>query len=295
MGDPLSTTYGAMFIGVLFATFFQGVLTLQAYIYYESFPNDHLSLKLLVAGVWFLDVAHLVLICQSCYHYLITSWGNTAALLLSTQALDLHLVFVGMASALCQAFFLTRIWIFSKKNYLLTTVLAAACLTVLGLEAAMSAQISRIPGVAAFGSLTAEVVTTLGLSAAVDVAIAIILVWHLQQGKTTFERSSFVVARIVQYTVATGLATSLLAVACLAVYLATPHTFIFIALHFSLGRMYTNALLATLNSRRNLRKILEDSSRIDSSFVRAMQSTNVHRNSSDMDGSLTQRSQKEAL
>jgi hypothetical protein len=56
-----------------------------------------------------LDVAHLVLICQPCYHYLISSWGDSAALLVSTQALDLHLVFVGMASALCQGFFLSRL------------------------------------------------------------------------------------------------------------------------------------------------------------------------------------------
>ncbi|KAF8169854.1 hypothetical protein K438DRAFT_224294 [Mycena galopus ATCC 62051] len=276
MGDSLSTTYGAMLIGVLFATFFQGVLTLQAYIYYESFPKDTARLKFLVATVWVLDVAHLVLICQSCYHYLISNWGNSAALLVSTQELDLHLVFVGMASALCQGFFLSRIWTFSQKNRLLTGRLSAACLTTFALEAAMSAQISRVPSVAAFNSLTGEVVTTLGLSAAgtfslfglnrddravmstVDVAIAAILVWYLQQGKTSFDRTSFVVARVVQYTVATGLATSLLAVSCLIVYLATPNTFIFIALHFSLGRMYTNALLATLNSRRNLRKVLDD-------------------------------------
>ncbi|KAJ6487620.1 hypothetical protein C8R45DRAFT_252841 [Mycena sanguinolenta] len=296
MEDPLGNTFGSLFIGVLFATFFQGVLTLQAYIYYETFPKDSAGLKVLVASVWVVDVAHLVLICQSCYHYLIRSWGNSAALLVSTQELDLHLVFVGLASALCQGFFLTRwvtlfnllqchrcnpdsrIWTFSQKNWVLTGVLSAACLTTFALEAAMSAQISRVPSVAAFNSLTAEVVATLGLSAAVDVAIAAILVWYLQQGKTAFDRTSFVVARIVQYTIATGLATSLLAVACVIVYLATPNTFIFIALHFSLGRMYTNALLATLNSRRNLRNVLDNSGTVGlhpgTSFLDGLQTTN---------------------
>ncbi|KAF7351447.1 ANK-REP-REGION domain-containing protein [Mycena sanguinolenta] len=280
MDDSLGTTYGAMLIGVLFATFFQGVLTLQAYIYYESFPKDSTGLKILVASVWVVDVAHLVLICQSCYHYLIRSWGNSAALQVSTQELDLHLVFVGLASALCQGFFLTRIWTFSQKNWVLTCVLSAACLTTFALEAVMSAQISRVPNVKEFNSFTGEVVATLGLSAgAVDVAIAAILVWYLQQGKTAFDRTSFVVARVVQYTVATGLATSLLAVACLIVYLATPNTFIFIALHFSLGRMYTNALLATLNSRRNLRKVLDNSGTVGphtgTSFLGGLQTTNI--------------------
>jgi hypothetical protein len=70
----------------------------------------------------------------------------------------------------------------------------------------MSAQISSVPSIAAFNSLTGEAVTTLGLSAAgarssftpifqsngrlsaVDVAIAACLVFYLQQGKTSFDR-----------------------------------------------------------------------------------------------------------
>jgi len=56
-----------------------------------------------------------------------------------------------------------------------------------------------------------------------------------------------------QYTIATGLLTSLFAFACLIVYFARAHTFTFIGMHFSLGRLYTNALLVTLNLRRNLR------------------------------------------
>ncbi|KAJ6557830.1 hypothetical protein B0H19DRAFT_1261422 [Mycena capillaripes] len=171
---------------------FQGVLTLQAYIYYESFSKDHTGLKLLVASVWFLDVAHLVLICQSCYHYLITNWGDNAALLVSMRELDLHLVFVGMASAICQGFFLSR----------------------------------------------------------------------------------------------------LLAVACLIVYLATPHTFIFIAMHFSLGRMYTNALLAT-----NLRKVLDDSGSVGphtgTSLLHGVEVTNNTLTSEQEGPMLTQRSRKD--
>jgi hypothetical protein len=71
----------------------------------------HLSCRVLIQSR-ILDVAHLVLICQSCYHYLISNWGNNAALMVSTQELDLHLVFVGMASAICQAFFLSRCVVF---------------------------------------------------------------------------------------------------------------------------------------------------------------------------------------
>ncbi|KIJ32371.1 hypothetical protein M422DRAFT_265869 [Sphaerobolus stellatus SS14] len=50
----LNPIYGAIYIGIMFATFFQGVLTLQAYIYYESFPKDPIKIKLLVALAWYI-------------------------------------------------------------------------------------------------------------------------------------------------------------------------------------------------------------------------------------------------
>ncbi|KAJ7343830.1 hypothetical protein DFH08DRAFT_632855, partial [Mycena albidolilacea] len=252
----MDETYGAMFIGALYS--FQGVLTLQAYIYYESFPDDlcrtkilvspctmlfsGCSLKLLIFRLLLLDVTHLVLICQSCYHYLVTSWGNGPALLISTHELDLHLIFVGIATLVCQGFFLHRIWVFSKRNWILTGVLTAACVAAFAVEVLLSAQILQVPSVAYFSAHTGEVIALFSLGGAVDVAIALVLVFYLQQGRTHFDRTNFVVAQVVHYTVATGLATSVLAVACLAA-----------AMHFSLGRLYTNALLATLNSRRNLR------------------------------------------
>jgi hypothetical protein len=55
-----------------------------------------------------LDVAHLVLIAQATYHYLVSNWGNPPALQLTTTSLDLHLIFVGLATICCQSFFLRR-------------------------------------------------------------------------------------------------------------------------------------------------------------------------------------------
>jgi len=245
-----------MLVGTFFATFFQGILTVQAFIYYESFPEDPWLIKSLVALVWCLDLTHLFLICQACYHYLVDNWGNPAALAVSTIPLDLHLVLVGAATILCQAFFLNRVWTFSKKNYVLVGILTLMCMGTVGLDIAMSVQTSRNRSVTVFSSVTGEIIGMFSLGAGVDLIIAMLLCWYLQRGRTTFDKTNFVLTRIIQYTVATGLATSLLAIGCVAAYLIKPNSFIFIAMHFSLGRMYTNALLATLNSRRNLRASL---------------------------------------
>ncbi|KAJ7088037.1 hypothetical protein B0H15DRAFT_842123 [Mycena belliarum] len=260
MAPPdLDSTYGALLIGVFVSIFFQGILSMQAYIYYEAFPEDSLRMKALVGVVWILDFVHLILICQSVYHYLVTNWGNEAALGVTTIELDLHLIFLSVATILCQGFFLRRVWIFSNGNRFLTGALLAACLTTVALDTSLTISTISHDSLDTITSHDAggEVIGVFAVGAAVDLAIAIILCFYLQREPVTFGRTHFVVARVIAYTVATGLATSFVALACLVVYLVLPKTLIFLAIHFSLGRMYSNALLATINSRRNLRAMLE--------------------------------------
>ncbi|KAJ7792809.1 hypothetical protein B0H14DRAFT_3498824 [Mycena olivaceomarginata] len=192
-----------------------------------------------------LDLVQLVLICQSVYHYLARNWGNQ-----------------NCATLLCQGFFLRRVWKFSK-NLPLTLFLAAACLTTGIIDIIMAVQtISNLSlNTILSHKFSAEVISVFAVGAAVDLAIAAILCWYLARELTVFDRINNLVARLIQYTVATGLITSLLALGCLiAVRLVRtsrpPTVSYFMAMHFSLGRMYTNALLATLNSRKVLRKQL---------------------------------------
>ncbi|KAF7332741.1 ANK-REP-REGION domain-containing protein [Mycena kentingensis (nom. inval.)] len=105
----MDTSFGALFIGVLFSALFLGLLTVQIYTYFSNFPADSLWLKLLVGFVWLLDAAHLGIVSQSSYHYLVTSWGSPAALFAATTPFDVHMAFVAIPTLLCQSFFLYRI------------------------------------------------------------------------------------------------------------------------------------------------------------------------------------------
>ncbi|KAJ3717554.1 hypothetical protein C8R42DRAFT_711666 [Lentinula raphanica] len=154
----LNNTYGAMLIGVLFATFLQGCLTLQTIMYYDSYPKDPISTKLVVAIVWCLDTFHLVLIAQSTYHYLIDNWGVLEALGFSTWELDLNVVFIGLSSFVCQVFFLKRIWVFSKKNIFLVAFLATLCATTLVLDVVVTVQITQNRSVTEFGKRKGEII-----------------------------------------------------------------------------------------------------------------------------------------
>ncbi|KAJ3769559.1 hypothetical protein FB446DRAFT_774270 [Lentinula raphanica] len=250
----LNNTYGAMLIGVLFATFLQGCLTLQTIMYYDSYPKDPISTKLVVAIVWCLDTFHLVLIAQSTYHYLIDNWGVLEALGFSTWELDLNVVFIGLSSFVCQVFFLKRIWVFSKKNIFLVAFLATLCATTLVLDVVVTVQITQNRSVTEFGKRKGEIIAVFTSGAIADVALTSVLCYYIQRsGRGGFGRTNSLIGFVIKYAVTTGLLTSLLGVFTLIAYFASPAGFIFIAMHFSLGRLYTNALLATLNSRSKIR------------------------------------------
>ncbi|KAJ7837217.1 hypothetical protein B0H14DRAFT_2792068 [Mycena olivaceomarginata] len=147
----IASTYGALLIG--------GILTVQAYIYYDSFPDDSRGMKALF------DFVHLVLICQT------ERFGNN-------HPTDLHLILLTLASLTCQAFFLNRVWKFSK-NLLLTVFLGAACLST-ELSTSVETILSHI--------FQAEVIAVFTVGAAADMAIAMILVWYLKREMSSFER-----------------------------------------------------------------------------------------------------------
>ncbi|KAJ7818642.1 hypothetical protein B0H13DRAFT_2378823 [Mycena leptocephala] len=279
----IASTYGALLIGVYFAIFFQGILTVQAYIYYDSFPDDSRGMKALVreplrwkskTHMTFLGGPRVALRLRASRSDLPNrvplsrhQLGQSAGPSGNNHPLDLHLILLTLASLTCQAFFLNRVWKFSKNRFV-TGFLGAACLSTGIIDIVIAAQTVHGKSVETILShvFQAEVISVFTVGAAADMAIAMILVWYLKREMSSFERINSLVTRLIQYTIATGLVTrhlvcsvflpisprgySLLALGCL--YVLSLGSLIFLAMHFSLGRMYTNALLATLNSRKSM-------------------------------------------
>ncbi|KAF9037131.1 hypothetical protein BJ165DRAFT_1558901 [Panaeolus papilionaceus] len=257
----LDPTYGSLLVGVIVAAMFQGMLMVQAYNYYENFPNDRMKNKVVVFLAVLLDTAHLILIIKAAYSSLVTNWGYLPSLGFAPIELNLHLIFTALSCLVAQLFFLERIWTFSRRNYWITWFLFILALVPVILEIHITTRIVRDTSVAEYERNKMETMALFIATAIADMAIASVMCYYLQKETSAFEATRSVVSKALHIVVGSGLATSLIAIGSLILYVTVKQTFYFISLHFQLGRTYTNALLLTLNARHQMRQMLGDTYR----------------------------------
>ncbi|KAJ3874556.1 hypothetical protein F5051DRAFT_455207 [Lentinula edodes] len=275
MSSPIDETFGAAYIGIVVAALLLGISVIQGF-YYFTHQKDGWILRGLVAGVLVFDFVHQVLITHTGYAYLITFWQQPAKLRIVIWSLLAEVLFNGLTGFCVQCFLTYRIWKLSGTKVWLTVVVISLVFAEFGEK--LIAGLSRISyllslacviafaviaflRVKTFEQLSAELkglsVTVNALAVVGDLFIAGILTLLLQRSKTGFRKSDTMINKLTIFAVNTGALTSLCAVASLISIIAAPNTFIYISFFFSMGRLYTNSLLATLNARKMIRDAAE--------------------------------------
>ncbi|KAJ7272976.1 hypothetical protein C8J57DRAFT_1506549 [Mycena rebaudengoi] len=111
-------TLGALQVGVMISYVLFGVSTTQTYIFYTRFAQDSLKLKLLVAFVWFCELAHAVCIGHSLYVMTITDFGHPERLVRVPQSIVAAFIFSALIGTSVQSFFALRIYRLLKTPYI---------------------------------------------------------------------------------------------------------------------------------------------------------------------------------
>ncbi|KAJ3556362.1 hypothetical protein NP233_g11994 [Leucocoprinus birnbaumii] len=113
------------------------------------------------------------------------------------------------------------------------------------------------------------------VGAITDISIAGLLCYYVlrkSEGTREMKLTNTLVTQVIRYTIATSALTSLIIMACLVAFLASPDSFGFIALHFSSGRTYANAVLVNLNARLKFREALGS---LEPSFAKTVEFAGV--------------------
>jgi len=261
MASSIGDTYGAMLVGALMTMSVYGITTLQAYFYFLYYPKDSPGLKLLVTFIWTLDTLHVVFMCHAIYYYLVTSFGNSKALLDGTWSIYASMTVNIFMAFVIQCFYVKHIHLLSPRRikWWLSSAIALFVLAhfCFGIDTVTQFFIKK-----SFGRLSEATyngalpfATTAILS---DILIAVALCVLLGSNRSEFEDTNNLINRLIVFAINRCILTSAVAVVEVIVFICRPHSFYTFAIDFIIGKLYTNSLLATLNSRQSFRGMGKD-------------------------------------
>ncbi|KAJ7147518.1 histone acetylation protein-domain-containing protein [Mycena crocata] len=254
----------------------------------SNYPEDSKILKWMVAILWALDTAHLVLCTISVYWVLVLNFDNPAILTTTTWSMNVRPLlssssgclsrmqvqtdFNGLIGIIVECFYARRVWIVSRNIYLTIIILMLA---VIHFALGIVFTIGRCRLLNQHSAQPEQWVTSVGLgsAAAADMLIGISLCYYLSKNRTGFSRTDNLISTLMKYSLTTGFLTGIIACLVVLTFGIMPNNFVYLAFFWVLGKCksadgklsayhslfvtligYVNSVLAALNSRESLRE-----------------------------------------
>ncbi|KAJ7860292.1 hypothetical protein B0H13DRAFT_2355681 [Mycena leptocephala] len=231
---------GPVFIGNILNWMFMGTLVMQLYTYYQNFPSDRIFIRILVYGLFLVDVVQTVILTFHGWFFTVSAWGNPATFDIIPWSGPIIPVL--------------RIWILTTNRFLRS---AAILIVLVALTQSLVAMISGFP---LLKNSSPEnrirwypgVWIWLAGSLVADVLITACMTYILARAKsrTFWATSETTLATLINRVVQTGAVTSVCAAIDLALFAGIVDTNFHFVPSYILGKLYTNSLMLTLNLRR---------------------------------------------
>ncbi|KAJ7192564.1 hypothetical protein GGX14DRAFT_479904 [Mycena pura] len=231
-----------------------GTLTLQVYKFHICFPKERWWVKTLVYTLFVLEVVQTAVTSHFAYSILVISWGKPSIFTKLPWSSLAAPIFTGITSGSVQSFFAWRIWTLKDKHVWARIVSVVVVMLALMQSLAAfctDARFAVTTQVTELERLHVGVNVWLIGSAVCDVVITITMLVILTEyrRKTPWKRTDTLISKLIYNTVETGAITTVVAIADVILFILFSQTNLHQAPAFILGKLYTNVLLATLNSR----------------------------------------------
>jgi len=257
MQVTINNTYGAALVGCIFAAFFYGITCVQICFYNITFPNESKILRSLVNILWILDTLHLSCVISTMYFFLITSrntavWGTTA-----TWTDGALIILSHLSDCLVRCIFIHRICHLIGRRFLVISAFGTLTLVSAGFGIFYGVlAVSHPPSVLAAQTLSFIVYAGLATSAATDIAISTTLCCFFNQMAHEVESAHPLLNKLRFFAIQAGVLPSVVALTSLITYAIYPRTFMYMGVFFVLPKATLNSMLAMLNARKTLRRVL---------------------------------------
>ncbi|THU98486.1 hypothetical protein K435DRAFT_964928 [Dendrothele bispora CBS 962.96] len=264
---PLSQTefeqsYGSAFICMVIGVFLYGISILQSYMYFMKYPGDSIFIKLLVSSLIVLGTIFTTLNCVDVYHFLVLSYTKPQLLIEG----DWSLYAPGpLGTAMCflvQAFFLHVIRQLAKRTLriILTGVVVPLILahltigifiTIRQFQVWFPVQMTSTPFV------YSTMVPLLVLRIVPDTIISVSLCSILLDSRTGLKKTTKLINTLVVYAINRFVLTTMVVFVQLVLILVKPQNEVAIVMDVVTAQLKFNSLLATLNARSHLRRMID--------------------------------------
>ncbi|KAK0486374.1 hypothetical protein IW261DRAFT_793858 [Armillaria novae-zelandiae] len=251
----INTILGVPYIGNLFEAMLYGITLMQTFLYFRNQRSDPWYFKVLVTAVLILDTTNLIMSANALYHYMISNYMNPASLQIPVWNLFGLMYVTTTIGLLVRTFYTMRIYILSGRNKVLTGVFV-----VLILEVFATGMVNGTLGLV--NAVTFEVfiekdlwIMYLSLASitTADVSIAVALCCLLRANRTGFKRTDSMVRTLMIYSINAGALSAITTTTTLITFTLFPNSLIYLGVFLSLGKLYSNSLLASLNVRDSVR------------------------------------------
>jgi len=246
--------FGPFLIGVCVNCILYGVMLLQVMIYFVSYKKDPAWIRFFVLYLLIAESVNVGCNIATIYEPLVSRYGTPAALkyfpimITATPATNVAI------SAPVQIFTAWRVTVLTRKKWIGGIIVALALVSAA--FAIRTAVIIAVVRVFAKKAATRQSATIwLITSSSADVLITATLYFTLSRRKTGFRSTDVMINRILRLTLQTGMWTLTFAMIEVILFLVYGKTTANFAIDFPLSKLYTNALLSTLNARLAWRKL----------------------------------------
>ncbi|PFH47887.1 hypothetical protein AMATHDRAFT_151021, partial [Amanita thiersii Skay4041] len=261
--------FGPILLGVFFNSILYGVLVVQLFVYFQTYKKDTGWIRHLMVYLFILETINTGFAIAMMYEPLVLRYGKrqsaeSLALLsylgrwfIGTPdattffpiALSTDPIITVLISTPVQIFIAWRIQMISKSR-LLAGVICMLALVALGGGIWLTITVIHIRRFSRKPELHWPALTWLLASAITDVLITVTLTYNLSRRKTGFSSTDTAINKIIRLTIQTGLITTIFATLDVICFLLFPVCLLSnFTWDFALSKLYTNALVSTLNAR----------------------------------------------
>ncbi|KAJ6534210.1 hypothetical protein B0H19DRAFT_1383439 [Mycena capillaripes] len=249
---PLLT--GPLVLGYMWGYCLYGMLIVQVYLYSEMFPKDRIGIKALVYSLFLMETVFTIFTTIAAWDAYGPGWGDTDTLLKIDWSWEPLPEFNGVLATMAQSFYIWRIWTLTKSIW---TPILIGCVMLTQMTAAFYFGIKvslEGLGVDKLFALSPEITLWLAGDAACDVFITVALVYIFSRQKraTKFQQTNGLINKLIRFSIETGTVTTSAALTHLILWLTCRQWNIHFIFFLTLGKLYSNVLVATLNSRATM-------------------------------------------